>query len=181
MDPDLEKVCDLIFEMACEVSEELHYQYHSSMEEQYQSALSSEFKKRKLAYHSETVIELHYKGFPIKEAEADYVICPGGPNKFTQNIVVEVKHPASLTASPASRLQFFTYLHSGPTNSNPLTKKLRYGLLLVWPTQSKPKISDDGRFAELANPVPDPIMELWKSTNAKKRNRFELLKSWGSD
>ena len=179
MDPNLEKVCDLIFDLACEVNEELHYLYHGSMEEHYQSALSSELKRKRFVYHSETVIELHYKGFPIKEAEADYVILPGGPNKFDKNIVIEVKHPVS-PGLPKSRLQLFTYLHSGPTNNNPLTKKLRYGILLIWPTQNNPKISDDERYAELSSPVPEPCMELWKSTNSTSRNKFKLLKKWGS-
>ena len=176
---DLEKVCDLIFEMACEVNEELHYQYHSSMEEQYQSALSSELKRKRFVYHSETVIELHYKGFPVKETEADYVLLPGGPNKFDKNIVIEVKHLASQGLAK-NRLQLFTYLHSGPTNNNPLTRNLRYGLLLIWPSQSNPKVSDDGKYAELSLPVPKPIMELWKSTNSTSRNKFKLLKSWSS-
>ena len=178
MDSDLEKTCEVIYKLACDVNDELHYQYHSSMEEQFQSALSSELKKKKFVYHSETVIELHYKGFPVKETEADYVLLPGGPNKFDKNIVIEVKHPASLGLAK-NRLQLFTYLHSGPTNNNPLTKDLRYGLLLIWPTQNNPTISEDGRFAELSKPVPKPTMEIWRSTNATSRTKFELLKSWG--
>ena len=78
-----------------------------------------------------------------------------------------------------NRLQLFTYLHSGPTNNNPLTKNLRYGILLIWPSQTNPKMSEDGRFALLSNPVPEPTMEIWRSTNATSRNKFELLKSWG--
>ena len=179
VDSKLESVCNKLFDIACEVNDELHYQYHSSMEEQYQSAFSSELKQKKFVYHRETVIELHYKGFPVKETEADYVLLPGGPNKFDHNIVIEVKHPASQGLAK-NRLQLFTYLHSGPTNNNPLTGNLRYGILLIWPTQSNPKISDDGRFADLAKPVPGPLMELWKSTNSTSRNRFQLLKTWGS-
>lgn len=179
MDAKLNRLCDKLFEMACEVNEELHYQYHSSMEEQYQSAFSSELKRRKFVYHSETVIELHYKGFPVKETEADYVLLPGGPNKFEQNIVIEVKHPNSQGLAK-NRLQLFTYLHSGPTNNNPLTGKLRYGILLIWPTQNNPKMTDDGRYAELSKPVPKPLMELWRSTNSTSRNKFELLKTWGA-
>ena len=178
MDSKLEKTCELIYKLACDVNDELHYQYHSSMEEQFQTALSSELKKKKFVYHSETVIELHYKGFPVKETEADYVLLPGGPNKFDKNIVIEVKHPASLGLAK-NRLQLFTYLHSGPTNNNPLTKDLRYGLLLIWPTQNNPTISEDGRFAELSQPVPKPTMEIWRSTNTTSRTKFELLKSWG--
>ena len=180
MDSHLEKTCELIYKLACDVNEELHYAYHSSMEEQFQHALSSELKKKKFVYHSETVIELYYKGFPVKETEADYFLLPGGPNKFDKNIVIEVKHPASLGLAK-NRLQLFTYLHSGPTNNNPLTKDLRYGLLLIWPTQNNPQMSDDGRFAELSKPVQKPTMEIWRSTNATSRTKFELLKSWGSN
>lgn len=178
MDTKLNNLCDKLFEIACEVNEELHYQFHGSMEENYQSAFSSELKRKKFIYHSETVIELHYKGFPVKEIEADYVLLPGGPNKFNRNIVIEVKHPVSQGLAK-TRLQLFTYLHSGPTNNNPLTGKLRYGILLIWPTQNNPEISKDGRYAELSKPVPKPLMELWKSTNSTKRNKFELLKTWG--
>jgi len=178
MDSNLEKTCELIYKLAREVNQELHYQFHGNMEEQYQSALSSELKKKKISYHSETVIELHYKGFPIKEIEADYVLLPGGPNKFDKNIVIEVKHPTNMGLAK-NRLQLFTYLHSGPTNNNPLTKNLRYGILLIWPSQTNPKMSEDGRFALLSNPVPEPTMEIWRSTNTTSRNKFELLKSWG--
>ena len=66
MDPVLKRTCELFYKLACEVNDELHYQYHSSMEEQFQSALSSELKSKKFVYHSETVIELHYKGFPVR-------------------------------------------------------------------------------------------------------------------
>jgi len=178
MDPVLKRTCELFYKLACEVNDELHYQYHSSMEEQFQSALSSELKSKKFVYHSETVIELHYKGFPVKESKADYVILPGGPNKFKHNIIVEVKHLAS-AGLDKNRIQLFTYLNSGPTNNNPLTKSLRYGILLIWPALKNPTMSDDGRFAELSNPVPKPIMEVWRSTNATSRTKFELLESWG--
>ena len=181
VDLNLEKTCELIYKLACEVNDELHYQYHASMEEQFQSALSSELKRKKFAYHSETVIELHYKGFPVKESKADYVLLPGGPNKFDKNIVIEVKHPANLGLDK-NRLQLFTYLHSGPTNNNALTKDLRYGLLLIWPTQNNPQLTlvdEEIRYAELSKPVPNPTMELWRSTNTTTRNKFELLKSWG--
>ena len=77
MDSDLEDISDKIYKMSCTVAKELQHLYHSSMEEQYQSALSYEFQKGKFVYHVETVIQLKYKGFPLKESEADFVICPG--------------------------------------------------------------------------------------------------------
>ena len=177
MDPKLEATCDALYKMACEVNELLHYQYHASMEEQYQSAYSYELKKKKYMVHSETVIQLLYKDFPVREAEADYFLLPGGPNKFDENIVMEVKHPTT-NALPKPRLQLFSYLHTGPTNNNPLMKDIRYGILLIWPTQSNPTMSDDGKYAELSKPAPRPIMELWKTTNKNTRNKFELLKKW---
>ena len=178
MENNLEKTCGMIYKLACEVHEALYYQYHASMEEQYQSVFSYELKKKKYVFHSETVIQLLYKEFPLKETEADYFLLPGGPNKFEENIVIEVKHPTT-NALPKPRLQLFSYLHAGPSNNNPLMKGIRYGILLMWPTQSNPIMSDDGKFAELPKPVPKPIMELWKTTNKTSRHKFELLKSWG--
>ena len=177
MDANLEATCDALYEMACEVNDALYYQYHASMEEQYQSAYSYELKKKKYVFHSETVIQLLYKEFPVRETEADYFLLPGGPNKFKENIVIEVKHPTT-NALPKPRLQLFTYLNAGPSNNNPLMKEIRYGILLMWPTQVNPNISDDGKYAELPNPAPKPIMELWKTTNKTTRHKFELLKKW---
>ena len=172
----------MIYDLSCEVNNELYYQYHSSMEEQFQSALSFELRSNKFVFHSESVIELHYKGFPVKESKPDYIILPGGPNKFDQNIVVEVKHDVYTPAKKQEfRLQLFTYLNAGPRNNNPLTKKLRYGIMLRWAKQKELQISDDNRFAELSRPVPKPNMELWKSTNSTSRHKFELLKSWGPE
>ncbi|MBF15021.1 MAG: hypothetical protein CMA97_05870 [Euryarchaeota archaeon] len=177
MDANLEATCDALYWIACEVNEALYHQYHKSMEEQYQSALSYELKKKKYVFHSETVIQLLYKDFPVKESEVDYFLLPGGPNKFDKNIVIEVKHPTT-NALPAPRLQLFSYLHTGPSNNNPFMDDLRYGILLMWQTQSNPTVSDDGKYAELKLPAPKPIMELWKTTNKTTRHKFELLKKW---
>ena len=177
MDANLEATCDALYEMACDVNDALDYQYHASMEEQYQSAYSYELKKKKYVFHSETVIQLLYKEFPLRETEADYFLLPGGPNEFEENIVIEVKHPTN-NALPKPRLQLFTYLHAGPSNNNPLMSEIRYGILLMWPTQSNPTMTDDGKYAVLPNPSPKPIMELWKTTNKTSRHKFELLKKW---
>ena len=123
-----------------------------------------------------------YKEFPVRETEADYgfrCTSEGGPNKFKENIVIEVKHPTTnALPKPNLTLQLFTYLNAGPSNNNPLMKDIRYGILLMWPTQVNPNISDDGKYAELPNPAPKPIMELWKTTNKTTRHKFELLKKW---
>ena len=73
MDANLEATCDALYKMACDVNDALYYQYHASMEEQYQSAYSYELKKKKYVFHSETVIQLLYKEFPLRETEADYL------------------------------------------------------------------------------------------------------------
>ena len=177
MDSELEKLCDKLYKLACEVNSELYYLYDGSMESMYQDALASEMRKKKYVYHTETVIDLHYKDFPVKDSEADFVIMPGGPNKFEENVIMEVKHPTS-SNFPKVRLQLFTYLYSGPTNNNPMVKELQYGIALVWPTQSTPTLSEDGRFAELKVPIPKPILELWKTVDKNKRTKFELLKTW---
>ena len=109
MDANLEATCDALYGMACDVNDALYYQYHASMEEQYQSAYSYELKNKKYVFHSETVIQLLYKEFPLRETEADYFLLPGGPNKFEENIVIEVKHPTS-NALPKPRLQLFLSL-----------------------------------------------------------------------
>ena len=70
MDTNLETTCDALYEMACDVNDALYYQYHASMEEQYQSAYSYELKKKKYVFHSESVIQLLYKEFPLRETEA---------------------------------------------------------------------------------------------------------------
>ena len=179
MDSDLEAICDKIYKMSCTVAKELQHLYHSSMEEQYQSALSYEFQKGKFVYHVETVIQLKYKGFPLKESEADFVICPGGPNKFKENIVMEVKNTAfSKPSRDKARLQLFTYLNSGPKNSNPLLSNVKYGLVLLWPTQDEKKVlNESGDKATLSSPIVKPEMELWKTTDAKG-TKFDLIKSW---
>ena len=179
MDSDLEAVCDKIYKLACRVQKELQHLYHTSMEEQYQSALSYEFHKAKFVFHVETVIQLQYKGFPLKESEADFVICPGGPNNFTENIVMEVKNTAlSKPSRDKARLQLFTYLNSGPKNSNPLLSDIKYGLALLWPVQNEKQVlNEEGDKANLSSPVVNPEMELWKTTNSKGTN-FDLIKSW---
>ena len=35
--------------------------------------------------------------------------------------------------SVGTSVQMFTYLNSGPKNSNPLLSKVKYGLALLWP------------------------------------------------
>ena len=166
--------CNRIYHLAEEVNNALYHEYSGSVERHYQDAFSSELRKQKFRYQSETSIALHYNDFPLNDVRADYFILPGGPNKFEENIVLEVKH----AASKAHQLQLFNYLHSGPTNNNLLTKKLRYGILLVWPQQHKPTYSEDGRFAELSSVQP-PTMELWVTSNPRKRTKFELLSRWG--
>ena len=165
--------CNRIFRLAEEVNNELYHEYSGSVERHYQGAFSSELRKLKFHYQAETSIALHYKDFPLNDVRADYFILPGGPNKFDENIVLEVKHASSTNQQP----QLFNYLHSGPTNTNLFTNKLKYGLLLIWPQQHKPTFSEDGRFAELS-PVQTPTMELWKTSNPRKRTKFELLSRW---
>ena len=179
MDSELEVICDEIYKLACTVHKELHHLYHTSMEEQYQSALSYEFHKAKFVFHVETVIQLKYKGFPLKESEADFVICPGGPNRFTENIVMEVKNTAlGKPSRDKARLQLFTYLNSGPKNSNPLLSNVKYGLALLWPVQNEKQVlNEKGDKASLASPVVKPEMELWETTNSKG-TKFNLVKSW---
>ena len=179
MDPELEAICDKIYKIACKVHKELHHLDHTSMEEQYQSALSYEFHKGKFVFHVETVIQLQYKGFPLKESEADFVICPGGPNKFTENIVMEVKNTAvGKPSKDKARLQMFTYLNSGPKNSNPLLSKVKYGLALLWPIQDpKQLLNEKGDKASLSSPVDNPEMELWETSDSKG-TKFNLVKSW---
>ena len=180
MNQSLEEICDKIHKLACKVNKSLHHLYHSSMEEQYQSALSYEFNKAKLVYHVETVVQLQYRDFPLKESEADFVICPGGPNKFDENIVMEVKNSSfSKPNKDKARLQLFTYLNSGPKNSNPLLSEVRHGLVLHWPVQDEKALMNDDGTASLASPVKTkPTMELWKTTDSKG-TKFKLLKEWG--
>jgi GxxExxY protein len=166
--------CNRIYHLSEEVNNALYHEYSGSVERHYQDAFSSELRKQKFRYQSETSIALHYNDFPLNDVRADYFILPGGPNKFEENIVLEVKH----ASSTAHQLQLFNYLHSGPTNNNLLTKKLRYGILLIWPKQNNPIYSDDGRFAELSSVQP-PTMELWVTSNPRKRTKFELLSRWG--
>jgi len=179
MESGLESVCDKIYTLACAVQKELQYLYHTSMEEQYQSALSYELHKEKFVFHVETVIQLQYRGFPLKESEADFVICPGGPNTFPENIVMEVKNTAlGKPSRDKARLQLFTYLNSGPKNSNPLLSDIKYGLVLLWPVQNEKQVlNQEGDKANLSSPVVNPEMELWK-TRDSDGTKFELLKSW---
>jgi GxxExxY protein len=166
--------CDLIYELALEVNSELYYEYPGgSVEKRYQDAFSSELRAKGFHYQAETSMAQHYKDFPLSEVRADYFILPGGVNTFDKNIVLEVKHANSAN----QQLQLFHYLHLGPTNNNLLTKNLKYGILLIWPTQSKPVFNENGNKAELSGIV-SPIMELWVTSNPRKRTKFELLSRW---
>ena len=133
----------------------------------------------KFVFHVETVIQLQYKGFPLKESEADFVICPGGPNNFTENMVMEVKNTAlSKPSRDKARLQLFTYLNSGPKNTNPLLSDVKYGLTLLWPVQNeKQLLNESGDKATLNSPIVNPEMELWKTSDSKG-TEFNLVKSW---
>ena len=63
-------------------------------------------------------------------------------------------------------------------NSNPLLSNVKYGLVLLWPTQDEKKVlNESGDKATLSSPIVKPEMELWKTTDAKG-TKFDLIKSW---
>ena len=150
MDNNLEKTCGMIYKLACEVNEALYYQYHASMEEQYQSAFSYELKKKKYVFHSETVIQLLYKD-PSKETEADYFLLPGGPNKFEENIVIEVKTSKQVmqTKAEITVIQFFI-LSRRTIEQQSIDERYSIWKLPMWPTQSNPIMSRHGKFKRIA-------------------------------
>ena len=174
--PKLLTTCDLIYELALKINSELYYEYRGSAEKKYQDAFSSELRARGFHYQAETSMAQHYKDFPLSEVRADYFILPGGVNTFDKNIVLEVKH----TSNSNHQLQLFYYLHLGPKNNNLLTKNLKYGILLRWQPQSGPKFNKKGNKAELSG-IKSPIMELWVTSNPRKRTKFELLSRWADN
>ena len=178
MNVDLEAICDLIFEKACEVNEACFYLAPSQIEKNYQAVMAYELSNSKIRYHSEVTIELLYKGFPLQDARADFVIHKGGPNKFEQDIIVEVKHSKQdKGARDKARLQLLGYLYNAPRHSAAMLKPLKYGLVLIWPIQDEKKIWDEdpASKAKFQSPIPRPRMELWHTTSATE---FELLKTW---
>ena len=92
---------------------------------------------------------------------------------------MEVKNTAlGKPSRDKARLQLFTYLNSGPKNSNPLLSNVKYGLALLWPVQNEKQVlNEKGDKASLASPVVKPEMELWETTNSKG-TKFNLVKSW---
>ena len=180
MDSDLEAICDLIFEKACEVNEACFYLAPSQMEKNYQAIMAYELSNAEIIYHSEVTIELLYKGFPLQDARADFVIHPGGPNNFESDIIVEVKHSKQdKTNRDKARLQLLGYLYNAPRHSAAMLKPLEYGIVLHWPIQDEKKIWDEdpASNAKFQSPVPRPRMELWHTSNASA-TEFELLKTW---
>ena len=179
MDDELEAICDLIFEMACDVNEACFYLADSSVEKQYQACMAYEMNKAKLNYHSETTIELLYKDFPLKDVRADFVLNPGGKNKFSEDIIIEVKHSDHSKANKdKARLQLFNYLFNAPKHASPMLSKLRIGLVIHWTVQDPKKLWDgESEEASLQNPIPNPRMELWEATDSNG-TKFNLLKSW---
>ena len=179
MDLNLEAVCDLIFKMACDVNKACFYLADSSVEKQYQACMAYEMNKAKLKYHSETTIELLYKNFPLKDVRADFLLNPGGQNKFTEDIIIEVKHSDHTKSNKdKARLQLFNYLYNAPKHASPMLSKLKFGLVIHWIIQDPKKLWDEeSETASLQNPIPNPRMELWKTTNPKG-TEFKLLNSW---
>ena len=135
--------------------------------------------KAKLKYHSETTIELLYKDFPLKDVRADFVLNPGGKNKFTEDIIIEVKHSDHSKANKdKARLQLFNYLYNGTKHASPMLSNLKIGLVIHWTVQDPKKLWDgESEKAALQNPIPNPRMELWETTNSKG-TKFNLVKSW---
>jgi GxxExxY protein len=182
MDKDLEAICDLIFQMACDVNKTCFYfAAESSIEKIYQQCFAYELNKAKLKYHSEVTIEVMYKSFPLKDLRADFVLHPGGKNKFTKDIIIEVKHSDQTKGNKdKARLQLFGYLHNAPIHSASMLSGIEYGVVLHWPV-ADPKATWDGvsTDGEIQNPTPEPRMELWKTkTKPKNATKFELLKQW---
>lgn len=180
MDSNLEAICDFIFEKACEVNEACFYLAPSQMEKNYQAIMAYELSNAEINYHSEVTIELLYKGFPIQDARADFVIHQGGSNNFEHDIIVEVKHSKQDKGNrDKARLQLLGYLYNAPRHSAAMLKPLEYGIVLHWPVQDEKKIWDEdpASNAKFQSPVPRPRMELWHTSNASA-TEFELLKTW---
>jgi hypothetical protein len=56
--------------------------------------------------------------------------------------------------------------------------KLKIGLVIHWIVQDPKKLWDEeSKTASLQNPIPNPRMELWETTNSKG-TKFNLVKSW---
>jgi GxxExxY protein len=182
MDKNLEAICDLIYEMACDVNEVCFYfAAESSIEKIYQGCFAYELNQAKLKYHSEVTIEVLYKSYPFKDLRADFVLHPGGTNKFSEDIFIEVKHSSQSKANKdKARLQLFGYLHNAPKHGASMLSKIKYGIVLHWPVADE-KTTWDGTSTDgqLQIPTPKPRMELWK-TKSKPTNatKFELLKEW---
>ena len=181
VDSTLEDIADLIFEMACDVNTACFYLADSSVEKQYQACMAFEMNKANLNYHSETTIELLYKDFPLKDVRADFVLHPGGKNKFEQDIIIEVKHSDHSKANKdKARLQLFNYLYNAPKHASPMLSKLKFGVVVHWIVQDAKKVWDgESETATLQNPIPNPRMELWERTN-DEGTEFKLLKTWGA-
>ena len=81
---------------------------------------------------------------------------------------MEVKNTAlGKPSRDKARLQLFTYLNSGPKNSNPLLSDIKYGLVLLWPVQNEKQVlNQEGDKANLSSPVVNPEMELWKTRDS---------------
>ncbi len=182
MNQDLEDICDLIFKMACDVNKTCFYfAAESSIEKIYQQCFAYELNQAKLKYHSEVTIEVLYKSFPLKDLRADFVLHPGGKNKFAKDIIIEVKHSNQTKSNKdKARLQLFGYLHNAPIHSASMLSGIEYGIVLHWPVADEKTTWDEtSTDGQLQTPTPNPRMELWQ-TKSKPKNatKFELLKEW---